>query len=277
MPSFVSYDRAQLTYSVRGSGPPLVCLPGGPGNRSEYLEDLGGLDAHRTLVALEPRGDGYDQAAYRVDRVVEDVDALRRALDLDAMDLLGHSAGGTLAELYAARHPERIARLLLITPSLRPVAPAPIGVEEAMAARAAEPWYAQARAALEAWSRADADEDVERHRLAAAPMFYGRWDDRARAHAQANLRERSRAAHAGFYAAFAPDIGAVRAALGRVEAPVLVLAGALDPMPTSEAAHVLAGLFPHGVVVVQPGAGHFPWVDDPAAFAGAVTDFLATA
>jgi pimeloyl-ACP methyl ester carboxylesterase len=36
-----------------------------------------------------------------------------------------------------------------------------------------------------------------------------------------------------------------------------------------------APLFREASVVVQPGAGHFPWVDDPAAFAAAVNAFLA--
>jgi pimeloyl-ACP methyl ester carboxylesterase len=36
-----------------------------------------------------------------------------------------------------------------------------------------------------------------------------------------------------------------------------------------------APLFNDASVVVQPGAGHFPWIDDPAAFATAVSSFLA--
>jgi pimeloyl-ACP methyl ester carboxylesterase len=36
----------------------------------------------------------------------------------------------------------------------------------------------------------------------------------------------------------------------------------------------LAGLFPRGELAVQPGAGHCPWVDDPAAFRALVSPFL---
>jgi pimeloyl-ACP methyl ester carboxylesterase len=36
----------------------------------------------------------------------------------------------------------------------------------------------------------------------------------------------------------------------------------------------LAGLFPHASLVVQPGAGHFPWLDDRDRFLAAVTAFL---
>jgi proline iminopeptidase len=62
------------------------------------------------------------------------------------------------------------------------------------------------------------------------------------------------------------DPPATRAALARLDVPVVVLAGTLDPgMPVDAMAEV-AGLFPRGRLVVQEGAGHFPWVDDPTAF-----------
>ena len=44
MPSFASYDGTELAYRILGDGPPLVCLPGGPGRAAGYLGDLGGLD-----------------------------------------------------------------------------------------------------------------------------------------------------------------------------------------------------------------------------------------
>lgn len=57
---------------------------------------------------------------------------------------------------------------------------------------------------------------------------------------------------------------------------MLVYAGAVDLSPTPRRAGALAGLFPRGELVVQPGAGHYPWLDDPAWFVEAVTRFLAT-
>ncbi|MGP3634220.1 alpha/beta fold hydrolase [Streptomyces sp. 24-1644] len=63
-------------------------------------------------------------------------------------------------------------------------------------------------------------------------------------------------------------------ALRRLQAPVLVLAGEYDGSPTPDRAAELAALFPHGEFVVQRGAGHFPWLDDPGAFARTVRAFL---
>src|SRR5690242_11782045 len=123
MPRFASYDGTELDYQVLGDGPPLVCLPGGPGRAVDYLGNLGGLDALRTLILLDPRGvggsaDAADAATLRVDRLVRDVDALRMQLGMERMDLLAHSAGAVLATLYAAAHAEHVASLLLITPGL---------------------------------------------------------------------------------------------------------------------------------------------------------------
>ena len=76
---FRSWDGTELAYRMVGSGPPLVCIPGGPGQAVEYLGDLGGLSNHRTLIRtlilLDNRGTGASQAPqdpemYRVDRLV---------------------------------------------------------------------------------------------------------------------------------------------------------------------------------------------------------------
>ena len=48
----------KLHTTRRGDGPLLVCHPGGPGFDGSELNDLGGLDATRTLLLVDPRGTG---------------------------------------------------------------------------------------------------------------------------------------------------------------------------------------------------------------------------
>ena len=278
MHRFASYDGTELGYRVLGDGPPLVCLPGGPGRAAEYLGDLGGLGRSRRLILLDPRGVGLsadpaDPATFRVDRLVTDVDSLRAHLGLDRMDLLAHSAGAVLATLYAAAHPDRLSRLILITPGL-----AAVGVEDteeqfraALGRRAAEPWYPAALAALEKIIAGDRSMDAFR---ASRPFSYARWDNAARAHATVGVTERHIAARQGYFAGVAFDPAATRAALKKVTAPVLLYAGERDPMVTPEAVREAAPLLNDAAVVIQPGAAHFPWIDDPAAFVAAVSSFL---
>lgn len=278
MQRFASYDGTQLAYHVRGEGPPLVCLPGGPGRATEYLGNLGGLDGFRQLVLLDPRGvgaspDPVDPATFRVDRLVHDVEALRAHLGLERMDLLAHSAGSVLATLYAAAHPDRLSRLILVTPGL-----AAIGVDAteeeisaALESRAGEPWYPTARAAMDGIMAGDMT--FENYRASRA-LFYGRWDETAQAHAVVGVAERHAAARNGYFNDAVIDPAATKVALAKLTAPVLLYAGDLDALVTPGMVREAAGSFPDANVVVQPGAGHFPWIDDATAFTTAVRAFL---
>ncbi|WP_037682147.1 alpha/beta fold hydrolase [Streptomyces griseus] len=276
MPTFSASDGTILAYHVQGEGAPLVVLPGGPMQASAYLGDLGGLSDRRTLIRLDLRGTGdsalpADPATYRCDRLVDDVEALRVHLELERMDVLAHSAGGNLAMLYAARYPQRVARLVLVT-----VIPRALGLSvttedrlQAARLRKGEPWFEDAFPAFEAWLREDGDFDP-----AFAPFFYGRWDDVAREHDARADEQFNDAAHDVYGSAGAYDPPATRAGLTRVTAPVLVLAGELDGGPRPDLARRIADAFAHAEFAVQPGAGHYPWLDDPEWFAGRVAAFL---
>lgn len=278
MQRFRSWDGTELAYRVTGSGPSLVCIPGGPGQTAEYLGDLGGLSSQRTLILLDNRGTGASQTpqdleTYRVDRLVQDVEALRDHLGLDRMDLLGHSASGGTCMLYAIEHPHRIDHLLLVDPSLRVVGlPSDRGVDEVLAMRKHEPWYAEAVEALHA--EATSPQELERYRWLSAPLLYGRWDAAAQAQAAAEPAQFARPATEGFYARFDAD-PALPERLAALMVPVLLMAGEYDIWPTCEALRALAALLSNATLAVLPGAGHFPWVDDPAAFAAILHGFLA--
>jgi pimeloyl-ACP methyl ester carboxylesterase len=279
MPGFSSYDDTALSYRLRGHGEPLVCLPGGPGRSADSLGDLGGLSDHRSLVLLDQRGTGAsavpaDPETMRADRLVEDVEALRLHLALDRLDLLAHSAAGNVAILYAAAHPDRVRRLVLVTPASQALG-VETTVEEFLAAarkRAGETRYARAYAAAQALVSGDASDQTT---AAFAPLNYGRFDAAAEAHAASTARQTAGIAASHF---FPPDgfaVEAVRASIGRLAAPVLVYGGAIDVMPIPDRLAQLALLFPRSIVAIQPEAGHHPWLDDAAFFAGTVAQFLA--
>jgi len=278
MPVFLAGDGTELAYRVQGDGPPLVCVPGGPMRDSVYLGDLGGLSASRQLIMLDLRGTGRsavpaDPASYRCDRLVDDVAALRGHLGLERMDLLGHSAGANIAAMYAARYPGQVSTLALVAPSTRAVGLLPSSEmrREIVNLRHAEPWFPEAAAAFE---RLQAGSETEDDWAAMAPLFYGRWDAAAQAHSAANEEQVNDEAASVFAGpgAFGPE--AARAALSTFTPPVLVLAGEVDVNTPPRVAAELAALFPAARLVVQPGAGHYPWLDDPAWFTSAVAPFL---
>jgi proline iminopeptidase len=102
-----------------GRGPPLVILHGGPGASHDYfLPYLLPLARHHRLVFIDERGSGKserleDPKGYTIEAMAEDVEAVRRALHLGRIDLLGHSYGGALAQAYALRHQQQLSHLVL--------------------------------------------------------------------------------------------------------------------------------------------------------------------
>jgi pimeloyl-ACP methyl ester carboxylesterase len=277
MPTFTAPDGTTLAYRSIGEGDPLVCLPGGPMQDSAYLGDLGGLARHRRLVVLDSRGTGEsavpeDTGSYRCDRQVGDVEALREHLGLHRIDLLGHSAGTNLAVQYAARHPDAVSRLILVTPSLIGVG-IPVTGElrrETAQLRKNEPWFPAAAAALGAIG---AGQGTDADWAALTPLRYGRWDAAAQRH-HAEFGDRINLAAAEVFAAegaFTPE--ATRAALATFPAPVLLLAGQFDLNSPPPAVAEYAALFPDATLVVQPEAGHQPWLDDPERFVASVVRF----
>lgn len=280
--SFHAADGLRLSYRTVGSGPLLLCHPGGPGRASAYLEDLGGLDRTRTLVLFDARGTGASgrpegDDGYAPDRLADDLDALRATLGLERADVLGHSFGGYIAQAWAARHPERVGRLVLVTTSVRLADNADEVARETAeirASRSGEPWYAEA---AEAAADMDYAPRFERARLERMlrPFWYGRWGEREQAHAasadgQVNPRAslRMRELSRDF------DWPAVFGRLATLSAPVLAVAGALDPL-TPPSASAALGTLPGGEVAVLDGVGHFPWVEAPEEFAATVEGFLA--
>jgi len=272
MPTYTSYDSAELAYHEHGSGPPLLVIPGGPARDATYLGDLLALATaiDRQLVVPDLRGTGSslpdtDPTSHRADRIAADVAMLVDHLRAGRVDVLAHSAGANVALLVAERRPDLISRLVLVTPGTRVVGLDPDDAEweAALERRAGEPWYDTLRAALEE------EEPTPEQQLDSEALFYGRWDHAARSHAASDGLQRNVAATGWFHeGAYDPD--RTREGLADLAAPVRILRGELDPWPNVRGADELAALFPSATVTVLPGAGHFPWVDNFASYAAAV-------
>ncbi|MBC7680520.1 MAG: alpha/beta hydrolase [Pseudorhodobacter sp.] len=271
----------RLACDEDGSGPPLVCLPGGPGRAAAYLEDLGGLTQERTLLRLDLRATGRsevpaDPASLRFDRMALDVEALRQQLSLPTLDVLAHSAGTIVAQAWASANPSAVGSLVLVTPSDRLQAGSRADVPAIRAARSGEPWFAEADDAQQALADAPPSQAQQLVRLT-RPFWYGRWDDRTQAHAATAERQSSKRAELGFGAGLDDlDLAGLLDGLREVTAPVLVVGGQHDALTGLESVELVARCFPVASASVIPGAGHFPWVDEPDAFRDVVATFLRT-
>ncbi|MCC5809079.1 MAG: alpha/beta fold hydrolase [Ectothiorhodospiraceae bacterium] len=117
-----SRDSAQIAFATAGEGLPLVRV----NNWFTHL-DLDwdnpvwrhwseALAERRTLVRYDPRGSGLSDRGvtdFSLDALVADLEAVVDALELRRFPLFGLCQGGVVAVAYAARHPERVSRLVL--------------------------------------------------------------------------------------------------------------------------------------------------------------------
>ncbi len=105
----------------RPDGEPLLMLHGGPGAPDSMQTTIAPLLPELRAISFDQRGTGssvcidgrYDIAAY-----LDDMEAIRAALEISSWHLLGHSWGGLLAQAYTARHGDRVLSLVLSSSSL---------------------------------------------------------------------------------------------------------------------------------------------------------------
>jgi pimeloyl-ACP methyl ester carboxylesterase len=274
-------DGRELTYRRLGTGPVLVCHPGGPGFSSAYFGDLAGLWERYTLVLVNPRGTGEsgrpsDPRAYQIDDYVDDLESLRDHLGIERMLLLGHSHGGVVAQAYAGKHPGRVRRLVLASTLARFAPEQEAAMRAAMELRSNQPWYADAIEAVEAEQAGQFATDQELADLffRELPLYFAHFGP-----VEAGYREtlRTETPNADALRLFNHEIFNtfdLRPQLGRISAPTLVITGADDficgPVCTEEIAAGIAG----ARKVIVGDSGHMTFVEQPESFHSAVGDFL---
>jgi proline iminopeptidase len=280
MESFRTADGRMLSYRREGSGPVLVCHPGGPGFSSRYFGDLAGLGDRFTLVLLNPRGTGgsdrpADSRAYRTDDYVSDLDELRAHLGLERMLLLGHSHGGVVAAAYAATHPGRVERLILASTLARFGEEQQQAMTEAMEVRSGEPWYEDAREAIEREQAGDFADDEELQRLAVRemPFYFAQYGEEERKYVEWLGEERPNKDALQLFNTEVWDVFDLRPDLPKITAPALVITGALDFITGPACAADFATIPDQRTVLVE-GCGHFILFEAHDRFRDEVSAFL---
>ena len=278
---FMTSDGRKLSYRRMGTGPTLVCHPGGPGVSSSYFSDLAGLFEQFNLVMLNPRGTGgsdrpADPHAYRIDDYVSDVEELRAHLGLERILLLGHSHGGVVAQAYASAHPGRVRRLVLASTLARFGPEQDAAMRAGMDKRSGQPWYADAVAALEVEQAGKFENDRELGELffREMPLYFAHYGP----------------VEAGYLDTLRPDningdalklfneeiftTFDLRSRLRDITAPTLVITGDDDficgPLCAAEITAAING----AREVIVGDSGHMVFIEQPQVFHDEVADFL---
>jgi proline iminopeptidase len=121
---FIPILDGTLHYKTVGSGPALVISNGGPGWTCEHIEDFGEQVAslgYRVII-YDQRGTGQsvlnriDSTTVTLNLMLADVEQIRKHLNLKTWIVMGHSFGSMLSAMYAARFPNVIEKLILLSP-----------------------------------------------------------------------------------------------------------------------------------------------------------------
>jgi proline iminopeptidase len=271
-----------VTYSYGAGEEVLFLLNGGPGLPCNYLRDpmLRMVEAGYRVVTYDQLGCGAsdkpkDKALWTITRYVEEVETVRKALGLGRVHLLGHSWGGWLGIEYALTHlgalrtltlsntcadmPHLIGELDRLRDALGPETVAMMQRHEAEGSlehpeyKAAitllsyrhvlrlDEWPASVKASLDDWNM-----DVYGTMQGPNEFLY-----------VGNLKDWNRI----------PDMGGIAV-------PTLVLVGHHDELPPSCAMRMQAAL-PDAELHVFRNSSHMPLYEEPEAYFGALTRFLA--
>lgn len=103
-----------------GKGEPLIMISGGPGGAHKGLRSFDSLSVNRNiqLIFFDGFGRGKSDIAknvkeYSLDRDIEDLEGLRKAMNLSKINILGHSYGSLVAQGYAVKYGEHLNHLIL--------------------------------------------------------------------------------------------------------------------------------------------------------------------
>ena len=276
-----------------GHGPPLVVVHGGPGASHDYLlPSLYRLASSYRLVFIDERGSGRsprleDPKQYTVEKMADDVEAVRMALQLGKIALLGHSYGGVVVQAYAFKYQANLSHLILASTfsSTRELNEALGRMKQAMPADRRARLEALEKAGLfgkgEIWEHGRYTDEYAKLAWGVGyfPALYGARPEPNYDPVEGNTKNSWELYREmwGSHGEFVVD-GNLKEVewvdrLAEIKVPTLILVGdhdQSDPAMSREMNAKIAG----SKLVVLPDSGHMTFVDQPELFIRAIRDFV---
>jgi 3-oxoadipate enol-lactonase len=251
---------SKIAYRISGRGKPLVFCHALASRQELWDRQREALREKFRIVSFDLRGHGDSpppvSGDYSFESQADDVAALMDHLNISSAALVGISVGGEVAQVAAARHPQRFDRLILASTACH--------TEPARAST----WEARIQ------------EAGRRGMPGIAAGTAARWFSESFASANPDVVEWCRQCVASTklesYLGLARVIQAMdlRPMLGIIACPTLVLCGGQDRNTGPNTAQILAHLIPHSQLAIFAGSGHFPNIEAAERFNRAIEEFV---
>jgi (E)-2-((N-methylformamido)methylene)succinate hydrolase len=264
----MTQDIYRTARTIEGTGPDLVLIHGMGLNRGMWQWMLPALTARFRVTRYDLLGHGESAAPpsnCTLNELLDQLDGLLVDLDIERAAVAGFSLGGTLAQAFAAVHPEKTAAVAVLNSSYRRDPGQRAAMQERLRLSVDTGPAATVDAAIERWftksfrdARSDVTDLVRTWMLANDPKNYGIIYTVLTEGDDAVLRD-----------------GRILAdAIADIQCPALVLTGAEDANSTPAMAAAMAAAIPGGRSAVIPVLRHMGLAEDPDAFNAVLVPFL---
>jgi len=258
-----SIPGAEMPYLEGGQGDTIVLLHSFGGDKDNFTRTALYLTRHYHVVIPDLPGFGDASrdagARYSIDQQVANLRAFLYKLGLDRVHLGGNAMGGFIAAEYAARYPDQVHSLWLLSAS-GTAAAADTDVVRTYAATGAIPWLMPEAAAFDGMLRAT---------TARAPFIPPGMRRLLGMRGAADFPLHTRVLRE------LQDSPFLEARFYRIETPALIVWGVDDRVHHHAGADALHAILPHSRIVRMPGIGHLPVVEAPRLCAEDYLAFLA--
>ena len=272
----------RLHYTIRGSGPALIAISGGPGMDARGWDDFAGIDDFVTVIQIHPRGSGLSESApadaYRLPDYASDIEALRLHLGHSQPIIMGWSHGGMVAQQFAFAYPGSLSKLILYDTAayfgefLNDVAAAVKDFKD-------QPWFEDSFAALQdEWGgNYHTDEEMTALWTREMKFYFKHFGPREAAYHERTKHLPVRIAPLKTFNEREAASMDLRPHLKNIAVPTLVIVGRHDFITTAAMAEEIVRHIPAARLEIFEDSGHFAMVEEQEKFYQVVKQFVLNA
>lgn len=282
--TFVTLPRIGVKARVQevGEGEPVLLIHGGPNSGSTWAPLVKHIPGYRCLLVDRP-GTGLSEP-YPVNRENYErfgdifVGDVLDGLGIDNAHVVASSFGGMLALRSAAAEPDRFRRMVqMAAPALAAGSSTPpfmraMGIGPIRSLIGKLPPNAKANNSILRQLGHGASLDAGR-----IPQVFSDWYLALQRYTDTMKNDGDMIGRFVSVRGFSPDDSITEEVLGRVAAPTLFLWGADDGFGGEGVARKMVSCMPNAELVMLPGSGHLPWLDDPESIGKSTLGWLAAA